>query len=190
MLVRNWVGNISIRWVVHCSPSTVSPVSFSLSLSLGLRLPLSFRSLRPVNESELILLLKLVIVEWTSTLFENAQKLTGKRAGPEAHQVRPSSPFSTPTVSSTPTDIRPPRQRVAYLLTRFSPLIKGIQHLSVYASGDHFIVETDVVLPATTGLTRAHNCAESAQCTSSPFLSDGFVALKRSGGTILITSRY
>lgn len=52
---------------------------------------------------------------------------------------------------------------MAYLLTRFSPLIKGIQHLSVYASGDHFIVETDVVLPASTGLTRAHNCAESAQ---------------------------
>ena len=86
-----------------------------------------------------LILFFLVIFEWTHTLFENAQKLTGKRAGPEEHQ------------------------RVAYLLTRFSPLIVGIQHLSVYASGDHFIIETDVVLPESIGLTRSHNLAESAQ---------------------------
>ena len=49
----------------------------------------------------------------------------------------------------------------------------------MYASGDHFIVETDVVLPATTGLTRAHNCAESAQCTFIPISPRLFLGLDR-----------
>lgn len=80
-----------------------------------------------------------VIFEWSGVLFENAQKLTGKRATPAEHQ------------------------RVAYLLTRFSPLILGIQHLSVYAAGDHSIVEADIVLSHKTSLRISHNVAESAQ---------------------------
>ncbi|KAM0746582.1 hypothetical protein T439DRAFT_360269 [Meredithblackwellia eburnea MCA 4105] len=80
-----------------------------------------------------------IIVEWSQTLLETITKLTGRRASPQEHQ------------------------RIAYLLTRFSPLIKYIQHLSVYHAGDSFIVETDVVLPRNTDLTIAHNVAESAQ---------------------------
>ncbi|KAL8278319.1 hypothetical protein RQP46_009211 [Phenoliferia psychrophenolica] len=76
-----------------------------------------------------------IIVEWTRTLLETIQKLTGKRATPQEHQ------------------------RVAYLLVRFSPLIKAIQHLSVYHTGDSY----NVVLPHETTLTIAHNVAESAQ---------------------------
>ncbi|ORY66963.1 hypothetical protein BCR35DRAFT_282805 [Leucosporidium creatinivorum] len=80
-----------------------------------------------------------IIVEWVSTLRENILKLTGRRATPHQHQ------------------------RIAYLLTRFSPLIIGVQHLSVYHAGESFVVETDIVLPPNTALTVAHNLGESVQ---------------------------
>jgi divalent metal cation (Fe/Co/Zn/Cd) transporter len=48
-----------------------------------------------------------IIKEWTETLIENTRNLTGKRASPHAHQ------------------------RVCYLITRFSPLVKGVQHVEV-----------------------------------------------------------
>jgi len=80
-----------------------------------------------------------IIYEWVGTLLENGQKLAGKRASPAEHQ------------------------RVAYLLTRFSPLVQCIQHLSVYHSGDTFVVECDVVLPSATTLTQGHNLGESIQ---------------------------
>lgn len=80
-----------------------------------------------------------IVVEWSKTLLSTVQKLTGKRASPRQHQ------------------------KAAYLLTRFSPLVSGIQHLSVYHTGDKYIVEADVVLPPLTNLTVAHNVAESAQ---------------------------
>lgn len=80
-----------------------------------------------------------IIYEWMHTLLDNAQKLAGKRASPSQHQ------------------------RIAYLLTRFSPLVRAIQHLSVYHAGDELLVECDIVLPAETGLTQAHNLGESIQ---------------------------
>lgn len=52
---------------------------------------------------------------------------------------------------------------MAYLLTRFSPLIKGIQHVSVYASGDHNVVEADIIVDERLGLRTSHNIGESAQ---------------------------
>ncbi|KAI5474634.1 cation diffusion facilitator [Pseudohyphozyma bogoriensis] len=80
-----------------------------------------------------------IIVEWTETLLENVTKLSGKRATPGAHQ------------------------RIAYLLTRFSPLIIGIQHLSVYHTGDSYVVETDIIVPSSTPLVTSHNVGESTQ---------------------------
>jgi len=80
-----------------------------------------------------------IIFEWSHTLTSNAKKLAGKRASPAEHQ------------------------RIAYLLTRFSPLVQHVQHLSVYHSGDAFIVECDVVLPSSTTLTQGHNLGESIQ---------------------------
>lgn len=36
----------------------------------------------------------------------------------------------------------------------------GVQHLSVYHAGEACVVETDIVLPANTALTVAHNLGE------------------------------
>ncbi|GAA5886672.1 hypothetical protein JCM5296_005366 [Sporobolomyces johnsonii] len=80
-----------------------------------------------------------IIVEWTRTLLDNVRKLTGRRAPPHEHQ------------------------RIAYLLTRFSPLVTAVQHLSIYHAGDGFVVEVDIVLPAATTLTEAHNLGEACQ---------------------------
>ncbi|GAA5987064.1 hypothetical protein JCM10908_001011 [Rhodotorula pacifica] len=80
-----------------------------------------------------------IIVEWISTLLETAKKLTGRRAPPNEHQ------------------------RIAYLLTRFSPLVVAIQHLSLYYSGEGLVCEVDIVLPPDTSLPVAHNIGEAAQ---------------------------
>lgn len=80
-----------------------------------------------------------VIIEWVSTLLDNVRKLTGRRAPPREHQ------------------------RIAYLLTRFSPLVTAIQHLSLYHAGEGLVCEVDVVLPAETSLTAAHDVGEAAQ---------------------------
>ncbi|GAA5822136.1 hypothetical protein JCM3770_000420 [Rhodotorula araucariae] len=80
-----------------------------------------------------------IIVEWTRTLLDNVRKLTGRRADPHEHQ------------------------RIAYLLTRFSPLVTAVQHLSLYHAGEGLICEVDVVLPPETSLTAAHNIGEGAQ---------------------------
>lgn len=71
-----------------------------------------------------------IITEWTGTLFDNVMNLTGRRADPIQHQ------------------------RVAYLVTRFSPLIQAVQHCHVYQAGDDLIVETDVILSPDTSLVR------------------------------------
>lgn len=80
-----------------------------------------------------------VIVEWVSTLLDNVRKLTGRRAPPHEHQ------------------------RIAYLLTRFSPLVTAIQHLSLYHAGEGLVCEVDIVLPPDTSLPVAHNLGEAAQ---------------------------
>ncbi|GAA5977660.1 hypothetical protein JCM5350_002309 [Sporobolomyces pararoseus] len=80
-----------------------------------------------------------IMINWTSTLLENVRKLTGRRAPPQEHQ------------------------RIAYLLTRFSPLVTAVQHLSIYHAGDSYVVEVDIVLPPTCSLTEAHNLGEAAQ---------------------------
>ncbi|KAK4055623.1 hypothetical protein OIV83_000169 [Microbotryomycetes sp. JL201] len=97
---------------------------------------LGWRVLDPIGG---LLLSVYIIVEWIETLFDNVVKLTGRRAMPSEHQ------------------------RVAYLLTRFSPLIRGVQHLSVYHAGDHYVVEVDIVLPPDIALTTAHDLGEAAQ---------------------------
>lgn len=38
-------------------------------------------------------------------------------------------------------------KRVAYLVTRFSPYIKGIQNVEVFSCGDQCIAEVDLILP-------------------------------------------
>ncbi|KAI9631388.1 hypothetical protein KEM48_014438 [Puccinia striiformis f. sp. tritici PST-130] len=80
-----------------------------------------------------------IITEWTGTLFDNVKNLTGRRADPIQHQ------------------------RVAYLVTRFSPLIQAVQHCHVYQAGDDLIVETDVILSPETPLPVAHDVGESVQ---------------------------
>ncbi|PLW46754.1 hypothetical protein PCANC_09595 [Puccinia coronata f. sp. avenae] len=80
-----------------------------------------------------------IITEWTGTLFDNVRNLTGRRADPIQHQ------------------------RVAYLVTRFSPLIQAVQHCHVYQAGDDLIVETDVILSPETPLPVAHDVGESVQ---------------------------
>ncbi|GAA5988015.1 hypothetical protein JCM11641_002130 [Rhodosporidiobolus odoratus] len=80
-----------------------------------------------------------IIIEWTQTLLDNVRKLTGRRAPPQEHQ------------------------KIAYLLTRFSPLVTAVQHLSVYYAGEGRVCEVDIVLPAQTSLTTAHNVGEAAQ---------------------------
>ncbi|KAK4057955.1 hypothetical protein OIO90_001174 [Microbotryomycetes sp. JL221] len=97
---------------------------------------LHWRVLDPIGG---LLLSIYIIIEWIETLIDNIVKLTGRRALPQEHQ------------------------RVAYLLTRFSPLIRGVQHLSVYHAGDHYVVEVDIVLPPNTALTTAHDIGEACQ---------------------------
>lgn len=97
---------------------------------------LSWKYLDPIGG---VLLSLYIIVEWLETLVENVVKLCGRRASPQEHQ------------------------RVAYMVSRFSPLISAIQHLRVYHQGDHLVVEVDVVLPQSTALPTAHNLAESCQ---------------------------
>ncbi|GAA6023937.1 hypothetical protein JCM11491_000295 [Sporobolomyces phaffii] len=80
-----------------------------------------------------------IIINWTQTLMENVRKLTGRRAPPQEHQ------------------------RIAYLLTRFSPLVTAVQHLSIYHAGDAYVVEVDIVLPPTCSLTEAHDVGEACQ---------------------------
>ncbi|CAH7684016.1 hypothetical protein BY996DRAFT_4587205 [Phakopsora pachyrhizi] len=80
-----------------------------------------------------------IITEWTGTLFDHVKNLTGRRAEPIHHQ------------------------RVAYLVTRFSPLIQAVQHCHVYQAGDDLIVETDVILSPETPLPVAHDVGESVQ---------------------------
>ncbi|EGG11134.1 uncharacterized protein MELLADRAFT_33368, partial [Melampsora larici-populina 98AG31] len=79
-----------------------------------------------------------IITEWSHTLFDNVKNLTGKRADPIQHQ------------------------RVAYLVTRFSPLIQALQHCHVYQAGDDLIVETSVFL-SSHGHPTAHDLGESVQ---------------------------
>ncbi|GAA94205.1 uncharacterized protein L969DRAFT_86324 [Mixia osmundae IAM 14324] len=86
-----------------------------------------------------LLLSVYIILEWSETLFSNLFKLTGRRAGPAQHQ------------------------RMIYLATRFSPLIKGVQYSSVFYQGDRLVVETDVVVPPDTPLPLSHDVAEAAQ---------------------------
>ncbi|EGU12917.1 putative Cation diffusion facilitator [Rhodotorula toruloides ATCC 204091] len=76
---------------------------------------------------------------YIGTLLDNVRKLTGRRAPPQEHQ------------------------RIAYLLTRFSPLVTAIQHLSLYYSGEGMVCEVDIVLPASTSLTASHNLGEACQ---------------------------
>ncbi|GAA5878251.1 hypothetical protein JCM8547_007540 [Rhodosporidiobolus lusitaniae] len=95
-----------------------------------------FRYLDPIGGAVLSIY---IIAEWTGTLFDNVRKLTGKRAPPQEHQ------------------------RIAYLLTRFSPLINSVQHLSLYYAGEGMLCEVDIVLPAQTPLTKAHDVGEAAQ---------------------------
>lgn len=65
--------------------------------------------------------------------------MTGRRAPPHEHQ------------------------RIAYLLTRFSPLVTAIQHLSLYHAGEGLVCEVDIVLPPDTSLPIAHNLGEACQ---------------------------
>ncbi|MBW0466351.1 hypothetical protein O181_006066 [Austropuccinia psidii MF-1] len=80
-----------------------------------------------------------IIAEWSNTLLDNVKNLTGRRADPIQHQ------------------------RVAYLVTRFSPIIQAVQHCHVYQAGDDLIVETDVILSPDTPLPVAHDVGESVQ---------------------------
>jgi len=80
-----------------------------------------------------------IIIYWGFTLYQQVVNLAGRRASPAAHQ------------------------RVIYLVTRFSPLVRQIQHVSVYSAGDNQIIETDIIVPADTPLPIAHNVGESIQ---------------------------
>jgi len=80
-----------------------------------------------------------IIIDWSQTLYDNVVNLAGRRASPAAHQ------------------------RVIYLVTRFSPLVKQITQVSVYSAGDNQVVECDIILPRETPLPTAHNCGESIQ---------------------------
>jgi len=80
-----------------------------------------------------------IIAEWIHTLRSNIRNLMGARSSADEHQ------------------------RVAYLVTRFSPFIKAIQNIDVYSCGDQFIVEADLILPADISLPKAHNIGESVQ---------------------------
>jgi len=80
-----------------------------------------------------------IIVEWIATLRLNIQHLMGANASADEHQ------------------------RVAYLVLRFSPCIKALQHMEVYSCGDQFIAEVDLVLPENTSLRKAHDIGESVQ---------------------------
>ncbi|GAA6014909.1 hypothetical protein JCM10207_002221 [Rhodosporidiobolus poonsookiae] len=95
-----------------------------------------FKQLDPIGGA---LLSVYIIIEWVGTLLENVRKLTGCRAAPSEHQ------------------------RIAYLLTRFSPLVTAVQHLSLYYAGEGLICEVDIVLPVRTSLQRAHDLGEAAQ---------------------------
>ncbi|KAF8319166.1 uncharacterized protein EI90DRAFT_2941043, partial [Cantharellus anzutake] len=80
-----------------------------------------------------------IIVEWIETLRSNIRNLMGVKASADEYQ------------------------RVAYLIMRFSPCIDAVQHLDVYSSGDQFMVEADLVLPADTTFPMAHYIGESVQ---------------------------
>lgn len=54
-------------------------------------------------------------------------------------------------------------QRIMYLVTRFSPLVKAVQFCNVYTAGGGLIVEIDVLLPRDISLPKSHDICESIQ---------------------------
>jgi len=80
-----------------------------------------------------------IVVEWVHTLRSNISRLMGARSGPDDHQ------------------------RVAYLISRFSPSVIAIQHIEVYSCGDQKIVEADIILPVDISLPKAHDIGENVQ---------------------------
>lgn len=89
------------------------------------------------------------------TLIDNVRNLTGRRGSPKQHN------------------------RVIYLCTRFSPLVRAIQHVNVYRAGDNHVgalvsslsdptrrreaVEVDIIVPPATPLVQAHGIGEAIQ---------------------------
>ncbi|KAK9897836.1 hypothetical protein P389DRAFT_195422 [Cystobasidium minutum MCA 4210] len=80
-----------------------------------------------------------IIQEWIGTLWECVRDLVGHRADPIQHQ------------------------RIIYLVTRFSPLVKAVQFCNVYSAGGGLIVEIDVLLPRDISLPKSHDICESIQ---------------------------
>lgn len=80
-----------------------------------------------------------IIQEWIGTLWECVRDLVGHRAPPIQHQ------------------------RIMYLVTRFSPLVKAVQFCNVYSAGGGLIVEIDVLLPRDISLPKSHDICESIQ---------------------------
>jgi hypothetical protein len=78
-----------------------------------------------------------VIVEWTRTLYLNVSRLTGRRAGPEEHQVRFALLLSL-SCCSKKTLLTCILQRVLYLICR-SRHVRCVQNLSVYHVGDNLV---------------------------------------------------
>lgn len=80
-----------------------------------------------------------ICVEWVETLYECISDLVGKRADPIQHQ------------------------RIIYLTTRFSPLVRAVRYCNVYSAGGGMIVEIDVLLPKDCSLPKAHDICELIQ---------------------------
>lgn len=82
------------------------------------------------------------MVEWIETLWECVSDLVGCRADPAQHQ------------------------RIMYLVTRFSPLVRAVQHVNVYTGGGGMIVEVDVLLPKEISLPKGRFVAYMTESRS------------------------
>lgn len=99
-----------------------------------------------------------IINEWIGTLFECVRELVGHRADTLQHQVIQAclqSHVAALKIRSI--------QRVIYLATRFSPIVRAVQFCNVYSAGGGLIVEIDVLLPRDLSLPKSHDICESIQ---------------------------
>ena len=97
-----------------------------------------------------------IIKEWAETLWECVNDLIGCRADSTQHNV---SHIAVRHAIVTESAL----QRVIYLATRFSPLVKAVRNVNVYTGGGGLVVEIDILLPRDISLPKAHDITESIQ---------------------------
>lgn len=108
-----------------------------------------------IDPAGAILLALYTVINWSTTVFENAASLVGKTAPPEM------------------------LQKLTYLVLKHDPLIKRVDTVRAYTFGVLYFVEVDIELPEDLPLKDAHAIGETLQIKieSLPEVERAFVHL-------------